>query len=98
MGCGEALDLIERERITSLYLAPTLYFDLVHHPRIDEADVSSVETLAYAGAAMASALVERCTDVFRPRLSSTTTARRRSTRSRSIETRSPSRAVPVGRL
>jgi 2-furoate---CoA ligase len=65
---GAALDLIERERITSLYLAPTLYFDLVHHPRIHEADVSSVETLAYAGAAMTSALVERCSDVFRPRL------------------------------
>ncbi|MER3411954.1 MAG: 4-chlorobenzoate--CoA ligase, partial [Thermoleophilia bacterium] len=30
----EALRLIEQERITSLYLAPTLYHDLVHHPRL----------------------------------------------------------------
>ena len=29
----EALRLIEGERITSLYLAPTLFHDLVHHPR-----------------------------------------------------------------
>ena len=27
-----ALQLIERERITNLYLVPTLYHDLVHHP------------------------------------------------------------------
>jgi 2-furoate---CoA ligase len=60
----EALRLIERERITSLYLAPTLFHDLV--TRADEID--TVETLAYAGAAMTSSLVERCVEVFRPRL------------------------------
>ena len=27
-----ALAAIERERITNLYLVPTLYHDLVHHP------------------------------------------------------------------
>ena len=64
----EAIRLIERERISSLYLAPTLYHDLVHQPRLDDADLSSVETLCYAGAAMTGALVERCVDVFRPRL------------------------------
>ncbi len=63
-----ALALIERERITSLYLAPTLYHDLVVHPRRGEFDLSSVETLAYAGAAMTSALVERCVEAFSPRL------------------------------
>jgi 2-furoate---CoA ligase len=63
-----ALELIERERITSLYLAPTLYHDLVWHPRLGDFDVSSVETLAYAGAAMTSALVEKCVEAFSPRL------------------------------
>jgi 2-furoate---CoA ligase len=63
---GEALRLIERERMTSLYLAPTLFHDLVHHPELDRFDVSSVRTLGYAGAAMTSALVERCTEVFTP--------------------------------
>jgi 2-furoate---CoA ligase len=63
-----ALRLIEQERITSLYLAPTLYHDLVWHPRLADYDVSSVETLAYAGAAMTSALVERCVEAFSPRL------------------------------
>jgi 2-furoate---CoA ligase len=63
-----ALALIERERISSLYLAPTLYHDLVWHPRLRDYDVSSVETLAYAGAAMTGALVERCVEAFLPRL------------------------------
>ena len=61
-----ALDLIESERIGSLYLAPTLFHDLVHSPALAGADVSSVRSLAYAGAAMTSALVERCVDVFAP--------------------------------
>jgi 2-furoate---CoA ligase len=64
----EALRLIQEERITSLFLAPTLFYDLVHHPRLADYDVSSVETLVYAGASMTGALVERCVEVFRPRL------------------------------
>jgi 2-furoate---CoA ligase len=65
---GEALDLIERERLTALYLAPTLYHDLVSQPGAGDRDLASVRALAYAGAAMTSNLVERCCEVFRPRL------------------------------
>ena len=61
-----ALDLIETERVGSLYLAPTLFHDLVHSPRLATADVSEVRALAYAGAAMTGAVVERCVDVFAP--------------------------------
>jgi 2-furoate---CoA ligase len=61
-----ALRHIEEERITSLYLAPTLFHDLVWHPRRTEFDLSSVRALGYAGAAMTAALVERCADVFEP--------------------------------
>ena len=38
------------------------------HPRLREHDLSSVEAIGYAGAAMTSALVERCVEVFRPRI------------------------------
>ena len=62
----QALGLVEGERIGSLYLAPTLFHDLVHAPAVEGADVSSVRALAYAGAAMTSALVERCVEVFAP--------------------------------
>ena len=61
-----ALDLIESERIGSLYLAPTLFHDMVHSPDLAGADTASVRSLAYAGAAMTSALVERCVEVFGP--------------------------------
>ena len=63
---GEALALIEEQRVTSLYLAPTLFYDLVHHPDLERRDVSSVRALGYAGAAMTSTLVRRCLEVFEP--------------------------------
>ena len=63
---AQALRLIEEERITSLYLAPTLFHDLVHHPDAARRDVSSVRALGYAGAAMTAALVERCAAMFDP--------------------------------
>jgi 2-furoate---CoA ligase len=63
---AEALRLIEAERITSLYLAPTLFHDLVHHPDLPTRDVTSVRALGYAGAAMTSTLVRRCAEAFSP--------------------------------
>ena len=63
---SEALGLIAEQRVTSLYLAPTLFHDLVHHPDLAAADVSSVRALGYAGAAMTSTLVRRCAEAFTP--------------------------------
>jgi 2-furoate---CoA ligase len=65
---GSAFDLVEHERIDSLYLAPTLYFDLVHDARLTEIDVSSVRAVAYAGAPMTSALAERVAAAFDPEI------------------------------
>ena len=62
----EALRLIEQERITSLYLVPTLFHDLLHVDGLGERDVSSVRALGYAGAAMTSTLVKQCVEVFAP--------------------------------
>jgi 2-furoate---CoA ligase len=63
---GIALELIERERIRSLYLAPTLFYDLVHDPRLADFDTSSVRVVAYAGAPMTSALAEEVAAAFEP--------------------------------
>jgi 2-furoate---CoA ligase len=65
---GVALRLIEDERISSLYLAPTLFHDLVFHPDIGRSSLSSVESIGYAGASMTAALVERCAAAFAPRV------------------------------
>jgi len=63
-----ALELITGERITNLYLVPTLYHDLVHHPRFAETDVSSVRKLGFAGAPMTDALLKTLEAAFRPDL------------------------------
>jgi 2-furoate---CoA ligase len=63
---GEALRLVEEQRVSSLYLAPTLFHDLVHHPSLASTDVGSVRALGYAGAAMTSTLVRRCAEAFSP--------------------------------
>jgi 2-furoate---CoA ligase len=61
-----ALELIERERVTNLYLAPTLYYDLVHVPGIETRSLRSLTKLGYAGAPMTPSLVERCFALFQP--------------------------------
>ena len=64
----DALALIAGERIDSLYLAPTLFWDLVHHPRFDDVDASAVRAIAYAGAPMTSGLAEKVARAFDPEL------------------------------
>jgi 2-furoate---CoA ligase len=61
-----ALQRIATERLTALYLIPTLFWELVHAPELARTDVSSVRKLAYAGAPMLAPLTEACAKTFRP--------------------------------
>ncbi len=63
---GGALALIARERLTALYLIPTLFHDLLQAPGFPQANVSSVRKLAYAGAPMPAALTHACVKAFDP--------------------------------
>ncbi len=63
-----ALTLIAAERVTNLYLVPTLYHDLVHHPKFAGTDLSSVCKLGFAGAPMTDALLQKLDTAFRPDL------------------------------
>jgi len=65
---AHALELIAAERITNLYLVPTLYHDLLHHPQFEGTDVSTVRKLGFAGAPMTDALLRRLADAFQPEL------------------------------
>jgi len=65
---ASALALIERERITNLYLVPTLYHDLLSHPAFAGADVSSVCKIGFAGMSMTDGLLARCDQAFKPDL------------------------------
>jgi 2-furoate---CoA ligase len=61
-----ALELIASERLTALYLIPTLFWELTHSPELARSDVSSVRKLAYAGAPMLAPLTEACAKTFSP--------------------------------
>ncbi|MBO0803057.1 MAG: AMP-binding protein [Nocardiopsaceae bacterium] len=73
---GEAIELMRRERITSLYLVPTMYWSLLRTGRLGEAtggatggakgEATSVRKLAYAGAAMTPALAGELAEALHP--------------------------------
>jgi 2-furoate---CoA ligase len=65
---GRALELIESEHITNLYLVPTLYHDLLAHEDFGKSDLSSVRKLGFAGASMTDGLLLRLEEAFRPSL------------------------------
>lgn len=70
----QALALIEAERLTCLYLVPTLYHDLLaERERAGRGpgpgpDIASVAKLGFAGAAMPDALLARLQEAFEPEL------------------------------
>jgi 2-furoate---CoA ligase len=64
----KALALIAAEKISNLYLVPTLYHDLIHHDRFAAADVRSVRKLGFAGAPMTDGLLKELQAAFEPEL------------------------------
>jgi 2-furoate---CoA ligase len=65
---AEALRLIAAERVTNLYLVPTLYHDLVHHPLFEASEIGSVRKLGFAGAPMTDGLLKKLQSAFHPDL------------------------------
>jgi 2-furoate---CoA ligase len=65
---ARALRVIAAERITNLYLVPTLYHDLVQHESFATSDIGSVRTLGFAGAPMTDSLLATLAKAFRPEL------------------------------
>jgi long-chain acyl-CoA synthetase len=55
----QALELIQREKITSAGGVPTIAWQIIEHPRFHEYDLSSLETVSYGGAPSAPELVRR---------------------------------------
>lgn len=65
---ARALEAISAEKITNLYLVPTLYHDLLRHERFKTTDVSSVRKLGFAGASMTDGLLKELKAAFEPEL------------------------------
>ncbi|MFD1034866.1 class I adenylate-forming enzyme family protein [Sphingomonas hankookensis] len=61
---GEALALIERERVQITGGVPTIAWQLLEHPERANHDLSSLEVVQYGGAPSAPDLVERIFEVF----------------------------------
>ncbi|QKV17045.1 AMP-binding protein [Oricola thermophila] len=65
---ARAIELIESESITNLYLVPTLYHDVIHDPAFSPERVKTVTKLGFAGASMTDGLLKRLDAAFRPEL------------------------------
>ncbi|MEQ9639838.1 MAG: AMP-binding protein [Alphaproteobacteria bacterium] len=63
-----ALGLIAREKVSTVFLVPTLFHDLVHHPAFARTDTSSVRKLGFAGASMTDGLLKTLDRAFKPDL------------------------------
>lgn len=62
----ELLTAIQRERVTRLFMVPTMLNRLVNNPDIGRYDISSLKLVMYGAAPMAPALVEKAIGLFGP--------------------------------
>ena len=62
----ELLDLIEKHRVTELFLPPTVIYRLLEVPGIQERDFSSLRYLMYGAAPMSTQKLRRAIEVFGP--------------------------------
>ncbi len=63
-----ALALIEKEKINTLFLVPTMFHDMLIEDDLDSTDMSSVRNVAYAGMSMTSELERRCIEKIQPEI------------------------------
>ncbi len=63
-----ALALIESEKISCLYLVPTLYHEILGALEHRKTDIGSVRKLGFAGAPMSDGLLRKVQQVFQPEL------------------------------
>jgi len=65
---NKAIRAIEEEKVTHLYLVPTLYHDMLHAPQFSSARVATVKKLGFAGAPMHDDLLIKLNKAFKPEL------------------------------
>ena len=62
----QVLNLVENERVNTLFLVPTTIYMLMDHPRTAAADLSSIESIIYASAPMSPTRLEEALKLFGP--------------------------------
>ena len=66
MGYDIILDLVEKERITDMFLPPTAIYKLMEEPNIRQRDFSSLEYLGVGSAPMSIQKLKKAIDIFGP--------------------------------
>lgn len=62
----KALSTITEENISCLFFTPTMYHDLVMHPKARETDFSKITSIVYSGSQMSEELIQKCDAIMRP--------------------------------
>jgi len=65
---NKAIEAIESEAVTHLYLVPTLYHDMIQSNHFNSSRVKTVKKLGFAGAPMHDALLLKLSEAFSPEL------------------------------
>ncbi len=60
----EILELVQKERITTLYLVPTMIVMLLNHPKVKGYDLSSLKTIRYGASPIAPDVLKRAIEIF----------------------------------
>ncbi len=60
----QAMQVIERERLTSAGGVPTIAWQIIEHPAREKYDLSSIESMAYGGAPSAPELVRKIKEIW----------------------------------
>jgi len=60
----QVLDLVEKEKVNTLFLVPTMIYVLMDHPRTSRADLSSIESIIYASAPMSPTRLREALELF----------------------------------
>ena len=61
---GEWLDLVERHRVQTTFVVPTMLHRILDHPRFGAADLGSLASLSYGAAPMPPELLDRALDAL----------------------------------
>src|SRR5215831_10523828 len=67
-GPEQVLRLISKERLTTLFLVPTMFHDVLRHPEFESYDLRSLSRVGFAGMTMSPTLIERGLDQLKPDL------------------------------
>lgn len=58
------IDAVEQDRVSATFLVPTMIYALVNHPRVSQADLSSLKLIVYGAAPISLPLLEQATEIF----------------------------------